>query len=162
MAVTHRLKNELIRTFIIGLAILLVGTIAVYFIGYTYSQTSSSFNPKYSQVIQAYSMRYFASAFASIASIIAYSVIFFTINGRSETEWPCIRVQGEKYIENGWLLWCIIGTVITLLVALIIHFFAFEKQLVLVKPLMWWVFLLQVIVSVIVYFLPFTKPLKKA
>jgi len=114
MAVTHRLKNELIRTFIIGLAILLVGTIAVYFIGYTYSQTSSSFNPKYSQVIQAYSMRYFASAFASIASIIAYSVIFFTINGRSETEWPCIRVQGEKYIENGWLLWCIIGTVITL------------------------------------------------
>ncbi len=161
-AVTHRQKGEQTRAMIFGLLVIVLGGVLVYAFGFWRSQWDN-FAPdtNYKTIIYNNSARYFSSLAASIVQVVVYLIFFFKIAGRSEQEYACVPIEGRKYIYAGWKLAGIIAAVCVGGIALVIHYFAFQRHFTLVGPLMWWIFVLQMLVSVSVYFFPFTKPLKK-
>ena len=162
-AVTHRQKNGQVRAMIFGLLVIIIGTALVYAFGLWRSQWDN-FAPgtNLKTIIHNNSSRYLASSFVSIIQVIVYIIFFNVIAGRSETEYSCIRVSGgNKYIYSGWTVSGIVSAIVVGVVALFVHYFAFQRHFDFVGPLMWWVLLLQMAVGISVFFLPFSKPLKK-
>ncbi|MBR1592044.1 MAG: hypothetical protein IJ666_03420 [Ruminococcus sp.] len=163
-ALTHKEKSEETTSMIIGIAAIAVLTIICYIVGYLYSQ-SGSFVDKWSIhfIFAKHGFRYFSAALSMIAAIIMYIIEYKKIAGRSENEWSCVpNVGGAKYIYSGWLAFAVITAVVTAVVGFLIHCFAFQWQLALVKPLMIWVLIGQAVLTGVVFALPFCKPLKNA
>ena len=164
--VTHRTKEGKTGALIGGIAVIVLGSAAVYGIGYAVSQGSNfAVGTNFSSIIHNHSVRYGLPVLAMLIQLVAYLVMFNVIDARSETEYLTINVKGgdpsKKHIYSGWTAAGIIGACVVYLVAIVIHYFAFQRNTILIAPLMWWVCLLQTLVCVSVFFLPFTKPLKK-
>ena len=92
-----------------------------------------------------------------------YCLEYKKIAGRSENEWSFTKtVGGAKYVYDGWAVFAVVTAVVTGIVGFLIHCFAFQWQLDLVKPLMIWVLVGQSVLSGAVFALPFCKPLRNA
>lgn len=161
--VTHRQKGEETGALIFGIVAMIILTAIVYYIGFMVSQ-SDNFAPRtnFGTVIKAHSGRYFAASAATIVQLVLYIIMFKLIGSRSETEWSCIPSSGgSKYIYSGWVLSGIIGAVVVYICAIVVHYIAFQQNASLIKPLMWWVVLLQALTNGAIFFIPPFKPLKK-
>ncbi len=164
-AVDKRKKEEQTLAMVFGICAIVVLTLVVYIIGYLITQ-SSSFAPgtNYGSIVKRNLPRYFMAMLSMIAPILIYIWQFLQKAGRSLTEWSGIKIKADNappYIYKGWTLWAIISGVLSWVLAFFIHYFAFQQHADLIKPIMALVFTLQTIVSVVVFFIPPFKPLKR-
>ena len=164
-ALTHKSKSEETASMIIGIVCIAVLTIICYIAGYIYSQSnafveSTNLHPR---AVSKYGFRYFSASISMIVSIVMYSLEYKKIAGRSEKEWSFTKtVGGAKYVYGGWTVTAVVTAVFTGVIGFLIHGFAFNWELNLVKPLMIWVLIGQSVLSGAVFALPFCKPLKNA
>ena len=163
-ALTHKSKSEETAAMAIGIVCIAVLTIICYVAGYLYSQSDAFVRETAIHFIfKRHGFRYFSASLSMIVSIIMYCLEYKKIAGRSENEWSFTKtVGGAKYVYDGWAVFAVVTAVVTGIVGFLIHCFAFQWQLDLVKPLMIWVLVGQSVLSGAVFALPFCKPLRNA
>ena len=163
-ALTHKEKSDETKSMVIGIVAIVVLTIICYIVGYLYSQSGGFVRKTAIHFIFArHGFRYFSSCISMVVSIVMYIIEYKKIAERSESKFSFIPVDGgsAKFVYSGWSVFAVVTGVITAVAGFLIHCFAFNWQLNLVKPLMIWVLIAQAVLSAAVFFLPFCKPLKK-
>lgn len=162
-AVTNKSKSEKNTSMVIGIIAIVVLTLLSYIGGYLYSQSNGFIDETNIHLIfKRHGFRYFSASLSMIVAIIMYCIEFNKIADRKETEYSFIpNTGGKTFVYKGWGVFAVVTALITVLVGFLIHCFAFEWQLDLVKPLMIWVLIIQGILTGVVFVLPFAKPLKK-
>lgn len=156
----HKNKSEKTVARIVGSAGIIILTVICYVVGALMSQ-SDNFVINFS--LQLFGLNYFAGVLGMLAPLIIYNIMFSVLAGRKEQNYSFTKVNGgtAPYVMNGWTLWAVLSGVFAFLLSFIIYWFAFKHIMILVAPLMIWVWIAQAILSVVVFFIPVCKPLKK-
>ena len=149
-----------------GICATIVATVVAYFIGYMIA-TSGSFGPENFGVKFRHQVvdKYLMVMLASLASLIAYIVMYKVVGSRSETEYlglPSDKKDGKKYLFSGWYLAGIISAAVTYLCGWLLTQISFSPNgPAFFSLLMWWVILIQAVLNFAVFFIPAFWPLKR-
>ena len=156
----YKSQSEKTTARIIGSSAIVVLTLICYVVGAIISQ-SDNFIISFS--LQLFGVNYFAGVGGMLAPLIIYNIMFSKLANRTQQEYSFTKVNGgtAPYVFNGWTLWAVLSGVFAFLLSFIIYYIAFKQIMVLVVPLMLWVWIAQSLLSVAVFFIPVCKPLKK-
>ncbi|MBR1529686.1 MAG: hypothetical protein IJ642_10360 [Oscillospiraceae bacterium] len=159
--VSKRTEKKRKEAFAVGIVALIVLTIICYVIGCVISQSDSFYlKTGINMNLKVYGVRYFIQILSILAPVIMYSVAYHGYADRSETEYSFVKTDGGKpYVYSGWTVKAVIAGVLAAVLAFVIYLIAFGGTMVLIKPLLLWIWLLQAVLSVVVFFIPQCKPL---
>lgn len=156
----HKNQSEKTVARITGSAAIIVLTLICYVVGAIVSQ-SDNFIINFS--LKLFGVNYFAGVGGMLAPLIIYNIMFSKLANRTQTEYAFAKVKGgtAPYVFKGWNLWAVLSGVSAFLLSFIIYYIAFKQIMVLVAPLMLWVWIAQAVLSMAVFFIPVCRPLKK-
>ena len=159
---SHKAKDEAKTSKIIGVVFIVITTLLCYIIGCAISQSDSFYDKTGINLnLRVFGVKYFIQMISMLAPIIFYLITFDKYYNRKETEYAFTRTDGGRtFVFNGWTLSAIITGVLPVVVAFVIYLIAFKGTMVLVKPLLLWVWLLQGVFSALTLIIPAFKPLK--
>lgn len=161
--VIHKSTNEAKTSKIIGVVFIVVTTLICYIIGCAISQSDSFYDKTGINLnLKIFGVKYFIQMISMLVPIIFYLVTFDKYYSRRDTEYAfTVTDGGRTYVYKGWTLAAVITGILPIVVAFVIYLIAFKGTMVLIKPLLLWVWLLQGVFSALTLFIPAFKPLKK-
>lgn len=162
-AVVHKTEQEASTSKILGIVFIVVSTLVCYLIGCVISQTDYFYEKTDINLnLRVYGVKYFIQMISMAVPLIFYILVFNGVRDTPETKKSFIPTTGSlPYIYDGWTLKAVIAGVVTIVTAFIIYLIAFKGTMVLIKPLLIWVWLAQGIFSALTFFIQPFKPLKK-
>lgn len=160
----HKNSSEKTIARISGNAFIIILTALCYIVGAVASQSENF----YRSTLINFSLALFGVQYimqgviGMIAPIIVYNIAFSSFFNRKPTDFAMAKANGgtAKYIYSGWTFWAVLAGVLALIVAFIVYLIAFKGTMILVKPLMIWVWLAQAVLSSAVFYIPLCKPIK--
>ena len=160
--IIHKSKDEAKTSKIIGVVFIVVTTLICYIIGCAISQSDSFYDKTGINLnLKIFGVKYFIQMISLIVPIIFYLVTFDKYYSTKDPEYSFTKTDsGKPYIYSGWTLSAVITGILPVAVAFVIYLIAFKGTMVLIKPLLLWVWLLQGIFSALTLFIPAFKPLK--
>ncbi len=155
MTYDHKTKPEENASLIMGIIAIIVITALCYAVGSYLVQSKINLN------LKIYGGRFFSQALSVIAPLIIYAVKFKSVAGKKKTEVAFAKGDdGRPFVYDGWTVMAIVTCLVTIALAFVIYLAAFGGKMVLVKVMLG-VWIVQGILSALVFFVPAFKPLRK-
>ena len=161
MSVSMRTEKETKRVAGIGVVLILVFGIIVFFFGLMYNQ---KYFPENLRLLNKVHIRlYWWSALSIIFPAIVYFFKYRSTAKKDLNKYHRDKTEDKsKYIYNGWAFWAFISMAGTAIISMAIHYFLFKDiSLELWMSLMLWVSIIAGIACGVVFFFPFCRPFKK-
>lgn len=161
MSVSMRTEKETKRVAGIGVVLILVFGIIVFFFGLMYNQ---KYFPENLRLLNKIHIRlYWWSALSIIFPAIVYFFKYRSTAKKDLNKYHRDKTEDKsKYIYNGWTSCAFISMAGTAIISMAIHYFLFKDiSLELWMSLMLWVSIIAGIACGVVFFFPFCRPFKK-